>query len=144
MKTADEPDRPEGLKRMEEPEIVPGTIAPVSPATSIMMQDRRKPREHVEVIANLRSAFATWTVVLKDLTRFGARIEGIDGLEIDEAVNLGLPGCRPSMAFVAWNNRHGTGLEFAEPLDLAVYEDLVERHGLGRQNGPAISLRPIV
>jgi len=79
---------------------------------------------------------------LKDLTRFGARIEGIAGLEIDEAVNLGLPGHRPAMAFVSWNGAHGTGLEFAEPLAEAVYEDLVERHGLGRQNDPILSVRP--
>ncbi|WP_395329309.1 hypothetical protein WBP06_14800 [Novosphingobium sp. BL-8H] len=127
---------------MDEPEIAFQPAAEIA-SPVIVAQDRREPREDVEIIANLRSAFATWTVVLKDLNRLGARVEGIKGLEVDEAVNLGLPGCRPAMAFVAWNSAHGTGLEFAEPLDLAVYEDLVERHGLGRQSAPAITLRPI-
>lgn len=115
---------------MNEPEI-----APNPPSITL---DRREPREPVEMMAKLRNAFTTCTVVLKDLTRFGARIEGIGALEIDEAVNLGLPGCRPAMAFVAWNGAHGTGLEFAEPLDEYLYAELVVRHGLGRQNGPAL------
>lgn len=118
---------------MDEPEIAP-KARPIT-------QERREERESVEMMANLRSAFTTCTVVLKDLTRFGARIEGIGALEIDEAVNLGLPGCRPAMAFVAWNGAHGTGLEFAEPLDEYVYSQLVVRHGLGRQNDPALALK---
>ncbi|TCM18763.1 hypothetical protein EDF56_104295 [Novosphingobium sp. PhB165] len=109
--------------------------------TAPVIRDRREP---VEMMAKFRSAFTSCTVVLKDLTRFGARIEGIDALEIDEAINLGLPGCRPAMAFVAWSGRHGTGLEFAEPLDARVYADLVTRHGLGRQHDPLIAPpRPI-
>jgi hypothetical protein len=70
--------------------------------------------------------------MLKDLTPFGARIEGIGQLETDEAVSLALPGCRPSMAFVAWANDHCAGLEFAEPLETTVFSDLVARFGLGR------------
>lgn len=123
---------------MDEPQITSDAGAWASAPSA-----RRDARAQVEIIATLRSAFATRAVVLKDLTRFGARIEGVDGLDIDEAVNLALPGCRPAMAFVAWAGLHGTGLEFAEPLEPAVYDALVERHGLGRQNDPAPGFRPI-
>jgi len=135
---------------MDEPETAPHPALSDShlpdsglPASGLITQDRREPREPVEMpvemMAALRSAFTTCTVVLKDLTRFGARVEGIGALEIDEAVNLGLPGCRPAMAFVAWNSQHGTGLEFAEPLDEYVYADLVSQHGLGRQSDPVLA-----
>lgn len=101
-------------------------------------QERRDPREAVEIMATFRHALTSYTVVLKDLTRFGARVEGIGQLEIDEAVSLGLPGCRPTLAFVAWADGHGAGLEFAEPLDDAIYTDLVARYGLGSLTNPTL------
>ena len=100
-------------------------------------RERRQQREQVEMMAKFRRNVASSTVMLKDLTRFGARIEGIGQLERDEAVSLALPGCRPSMAFVAWANDHCAGLEFAEPLESAVFTDLVAQYGLGRQRGMA-------
>lgn len=80
---------------------------------------------NVELIAHLRRRLESNTVMLKGLTRFGARIEGLGTLENDEAVSLSLPGCRPALAFVAWSNPHCAGVEFAEPLDAHVYADLV-------------------
>lgn len=91
---------------------------------------RRAPREHVEMLARFRRTISSSTVMLKDLTPYGARIEGVEGLEPDEAVRLALPGQRPALAFVAWSNAHCAGLEFAEPLDLYVYGDLVRRYAL--------------
>lgn len=88
-------------------------------------------------MARFRRDLTSSTVMLKDLTRFGARIEGVGLLEKDEAVSLALPGCRPSMAFVAWANDHCAGLEFAEPLDNTVFVDLVTQFGLGREPPPA-------
>ncbi|GGZ00638.1 hypothetical protein ACFSTD_03915 [Novosphingobium colocasiae] len=104
----------------------PATGIPASPF------ERREQREHVEMLAKFRRDLATSTVMLKDLTRFGARIEGIGQLETDEAVSLYLPGCRPSMAFVAWANDHCAGLEFAEPLTSSLFAELVAKYGLGR------------
>lgn len=99
---------------------------------------RRQAREQVEMLAKFRRDLVSCTVMLKDLTRFGARIEGVGRLITDEAVSLALPGCRPAMAFVAWANEHCAGLEFADPLDGNVFHDLVSRHGLGRagESGP--------
>lgn len=94
--------------------------------------ERRHARAHVEMIARFRRDIASSSVMLKDLTRFGARIEGVGLLEPDEAVSLALPGCRPSMAFVCWANDHCAGLEFAQPLDTTVFTELVARYGLGQ------------
>ncbi|SFF91873.1 hypothetical protein SAMN05518801_103175 [Novosphingobium sp. CF614] len=100
---------------------------------SELARERRQERENVEMMAKFRRDLVSSTVMLKDLTRFGARIEGVGLLETDEAVSLALPGCRPSMAFVAWANDHCAGLEFAEPLDGDIFVDLVARYGLGRE-----------
>ena len=94
---------------------------------------RREKREQVEMLAKFRRDLVSSMVMLKDLTRFGARVDGVGQLATDEAVSLALPGCRPSMAFVAWSNEHCAGLEFAEPLDGHVFSDLVARYGLGRR-----------
>ena len=90
---------------------------------------RREVREEVELLARLRRNIASTTVMLRDLTPHGARVEGVGRLETDEVISLSLPGRRPAMAFVAWANGHGAGLEFAEPLDGHVYADIVARHG---------------
>lgn len=101
-------------------------------------RDRRHQREQVEMMARFRRDLVNTTVMLKDITRFGARIEGVGQLEKDEAVTLTLPGCRPAMAFVAWATDHSAGLEFAEPLDDAVFVELVTQYGMGRPPaGPA-------
>ncbi len=101
-------------------------------------QERRNTRAAVEIMATFRHALTSSTVVLKDLTRFGARVEGIGPLKTDEAVSLGLPGCRPALAFVAWTEGLSAGLEFAEPLSEAVHADLVSRYGLGSLTNPAL------
>lgn len=92
---------------------------------------RREYRENVEMLAKFRHGLSSVTVMLKDLTCKGAKIEGVGRLEKDEAIHLALPGRRPAMAFVAWSTEHSAGLEFAEPLDRAILRDLVARFGLG-------------
>ncbi|HUD30194.1 MAG TPA: PilZ domain-containing protein [Novosphingobium sp.] len=92
-------------------------------------------RQQVEMMARFRRDIASTTVMLKDLTRFGARVEGVGALEVDETITLSLPGCRPSLAFVAWANAHCAGLEFAEPLPDPLFGELVARYGLSGERG---------
>ncbi|EJL20987.1 hypothetical protein [Novosphingobium sp. AP12] len=92
--------------------------------------ERLTHREQVEMMARFRRDITSTTVMLKDLTRFGARVEGVGALEVDEMVTLSLPGCRPSLAFVAWANEHCAGLEFVEPLAGPLFAELVARYGL--------------
>lgn len=103
--------------------------------------ERRHPRAAVEMLARFRRGITSSTVMLKDLTPLGARVEGVGALEPDEFVSLALPGCRPSMAFVAWANDHCAGLQFVEPLSTAQFEDLACRYGLAADVPP--QLRPL-
>jgi len=98
--------------------------------------ERRELRRDVEMFARLRCGIARSTVVLKDLTRLGARIEGVGPLERDEAVSLALPGMKPLLAFVAWANEHCAGLEFAEALPEAGFGQLIDTYGLNTGSAP--------
>lgn len=93
---------------------------------------RREYREAVEILATFRHHLTNRTVVLKDLTRFGGRIEINCGLDVDDVVMLTLPGCRPMLAFVAWSSSHGAGLEFSDLLPEATLHDLVSQYRLGQ------------
>lgn len=57
------------------------------------------------------------TVMLKDVTRFGARIEGIEALRKGDGLTLLLPGLAACDATVAWAMGRAAGLVFERPLD---------------------------
>ncbi|PNU03641.1 hypothetical protein A8V01_23275 [Novosphingobium guangzhouense] len=94
---------------------------------------RRHEREKVEMLARFRRDLVSTTVVLKDLTPSGARIEGVGTLQPDEVVTLTLPECRPMIAFVAWAGTHGAGLEFVHALPDDLYTELVSQYGLSSE-----------
>lgn len=96
-------------------------------------ENRGEARRDVEMFAHLQRGASRITVMLKDLTRNGARIEGISGLSEDEAVSLALPNCKPKLAFVAWSNDHCAGLEFSDPLRAGVFDALVSEYAVNRQ-----------
>lgn len=97
---------------------------------------RREQRRDVEMFAHFRRGVATVTVMLKDLTPSGARIEGVPDLLEDEAVSLALPGRKPALAFVAWSNAHCAGLEFAEPVPVGLFDALVSQFAVGGRAPP--------
>ncbi len=97
--------------------------------TLVEFQGRREAREPVEMMARFRHAITTVTVMLKDITRHGARVEGVGALPHDDAVFLMLPGLAPKLAFVAWSRGQGAGLEFAEPMDQQVFAQLIADFG---------------
>lgn len=97
--------------------------------TLVEFQSRREAREPVEMMARFRHDITTVTVMLKDITPHGARVEGIGQLEKDDAAFLMLPGLAPRLSFIAWSNGNGAGLEFAEPLDQSVFTSLVADFG---------------
>ena len=101
--------------------------APIAPAST---PRRRESRETVEMFAHFRHGAHRCTVMLQDLTRHGARIEGHGALQRDEAIGLALPGLAPVLAFVAWCNGPCAGIEFAEPLRPQQYESLLRDHAL--------------
>lgn len=97
---------------------------------------RREQRHQVQMLAHFHYRATRSTVMLKDLTCNGARIEGVNALEKDEAVSLILPGCRPMLAFVAWASGPCAGLEFAAPLEETRLDGLVADHAVGRPRAP--------
>jgi hypothetical protein len=97
--------------------------------TLVEFQGRRETREPVEMMARFRHGISTVTVMLKDITPHGARVEGVGPLAADDAVFLMLPGLAPKLAFVAWSSGQSAGLEFAEPLDQQVFSGLVADFG---------------
>jgi hypothetical protein len=102
---------------------------------------RREERQAVEMFAHFRHGATRITVILRDLTCLGARIEGVPSLSADEAVSLALPGRKPALAFVAWSNEHCAGLEFAEPMAPGLLESLVSQFAVGTI--PASQARPV-
>lgn len=99
----------------------------------IALQSRRAARQPVEMMARFRHGISTVTVMLKDITPHGVRIEGVGALDPDEAVYLLLPGLTQKLAFVAWSDGHAAGLEFANPLPAATFDALVA--AFGRSDG---------
>ena len=61
---------------------------------------RRAPRVGIELPVRCKHGTKRSTVMLKDLNPYGARIEGLDKLRIDEPIYLMLPGLQPKLAFV--------------------------------------------
>lgn len=124
------------------PEPRPATDAPAPvilgvdtlPALDSLDGDRRFARERVEMLARFRRDLASHTIVLKDLTPLGARIESVGPLEMDEVITLTLPECRPMIAFVAWTNGAGAGLEFVHPLPGDLFAELVAQYGLSSED----------
>lgn len=96
---------------------------------------RREQRHQVQMLAHFHYRATRSTVMLKDLTCSGARIEGVAALEKDEAVSLILPGCRPMLCFVAWASGPCAGLEFAAPLEAGGFSELVAAHAVGQGPG---------
>lgn len=102
----------------------PAVAFPASPA--VEAEDvRRFPRIGVEMPVRCKLGVERVTVMLKDLTPYGARIEGLARQRIGEPVMLMLPGLKPKLAFVAWTEPMASGLEFERPLHENVFAKLV-------------------
>jgi hypothetical protein len=99
----------------------------------MLPERRREARQPVEMVARLRLGISTITVMLSDLTPYGARIDGVGNLVPEDAVWLTLPGMRPILAFVAWSKEHGAGLEFGEPLSGQAFAELINSYGLNAE-----------
>lgn len=87
--------------------------------------ERRAARVGIELPVRCKHGTERSTVILKDLNQYGARIEGLENLRIDDMILLMLPGLRPKTAFVIWSRDRVSGLEFENPLHDAVFESLV-------------------
>ena len=77
---------------------------------------RRAERHAIDLLARYAWKGLRGTVLLKDLTAQGARIEGLEGLRQGDGLTLLLPDAPPVEATVAWALGRATGLQFHEPV----------------------------
>ncbi len=92
---------------------------------------RRAKRVGFELPVRCKLGLVRSTVMLKDLTTHGARIEGIPRQRIGESILLFLPGLAPKIAFVIWSEDKTSGLEFEHPLHENVFAALVADFAIG-------------
>ncbi|MFM9935253.1 MAG: PilZ domain-containing protein [Novosphingobium sp.] len=92
---------------------------------------RRARRVGFEIPVRCKHGLVRSTVMLKDLTTHGARIEGIPPQRIGESITLFLPGLAPKIAFVIWSHDKTSGLEFELPLHENVFATLVADFAIG-------------
>ena len=105
--------------------LQPGPPAPVAtiaarpapgPAGAVQPVNRRAERHAVDLLARYAWKGLRGTVLLKDLTREGARIEGLEALRQGDGLTLLLPDAPPVEATVAWALGRAAGLRFDEPV----------------------------
>lgn len=92
---------------------------------------RRAKRVGFELPVRCKHGLVRSTVMLKDLTTHGARIEGIPPQRIGESITLFLPDLAPKTAFVVWSREKTSGLEFELPLHENVFATLVADFAIG-------------
>ncbi len=103
---------------------------------------RRAPRVGFELLVRCKHGTVRSTVMLRDMTRYGARIEGLMFPREGEAIGLILPGEAPRLAFVMWARGGSAGLEFGDPLPGDVYDAMIRDYAIGRQPEPPSPIQP--
>jgi hypothetical protein len=104
----------------------------MQPNVDLIATKRRAPRVGFELPVRCKHGLVRSTVMLKDMTRFGARIEGISDTALGEAITLLLPGQPARMAFVMWIQGKTSGLEFGDPLPEDTFDTLIRDYAIGR------------
>jgi len=97
---------------------------------------RRAPRVGFELMVRCKHGPVRSTVMLKDMTCHGARIEGLHAPLEGEAISLMLPGQAPRLAFVMWARGGAAGLEFGDPLPDDVFDALIRDYAIGCPSPP--------
>ncbi|HWU04005.1 MAG TPA: PilZ domain-containing protein [Novosphingobium sp.] len=111
------------------------TTADAMPDTPADLPDYvpRAERISFDLMVRYRFGEERGNVLLRNLTRGGARIEGLAGLRAGDEVSLQLPALSAAkQSVVVWVLQTAAGLEFRRPLHPDVFEDLVHHHALAR------------
>ncbi len=86
---------------------------------------RRSPRAPVSLDARIGKAGRTLCKVV-DISIHGARLQTYSALTKDSTIWLTLPGVDPIAAEVKWADDYVAGCQFTTPLELDVFDRLVE------------------
>ncbi len=95
------------------------------------LNHRRARRVGFELPVRCKHGVTRSTVMLKDMTTHGARIEGIPRQRIGDTITLFLPELAPKVALVVWSKDKTSGLEFELPLHENVFANLVADFAIG-------------
>jgi len=93
---------------------------------------RRAERIAFDLLVRYRYWTYRGTTQLKDMTPYGARIEGLANLRLGDEVTLLLPELQPKNATVVWIDGQTAGVEFDHPLHGEVFKALVHDHARSR------------
>lgn len=104
----------------------------------------RAERVSFDMLVRYRHAGRRSTVVLRNLTAGGARIDGLEDLRWGDEITLMLPSLKPKEARVAWVSGHSAGLEFERPLHPDIFESLVLHHGQWRERSDTDRMQPAI
>ena len=104
------------------------TSEPYNFATQI----RRTERVAFDLMVRYRLWGYRGTSMLKDMTPFGARMEGLDDIRTGDEVIVLLPGLQPKSATAVWVDGRSAGIEFDHPLHGEVFRKLVKEHARSR------------
>lgn len=103
-----------------------------TPVAPLSYRERRAPRVAFDMLVRYAWRGRRATAMLKDLTPFGARIEGVDNLRLDDGLTLLLPGLRALDARIAWIRGRAAGLAFDAAIPQGQFNDLVRDFATGR------------
>ncbi|WP_298195524.1 hypothetical protein [Novosphingobium sp.] len=103
----------------------------VPPATPVAYMPRRAERIAFDMLVRYSWRGQRGTTLVKDLTRFGARIEGISGLRKEDWLTLLLPDVQPIDAEIAWVAGTSAGLAFDSAVPLEAFDSLVRNFATG-------------
>lgn len=92
----------------------------------------RAERISFDMLVRYRLLGQRGTLLLKNLTCGGARVDGLEDLRCGDGLTLYLPSLKPKTAMVVWTVGSGAGLEFERPLHKNVFEDLIHHHARPR------------
>lgn len=92
----------------------PATMSANAEATARWV--RRADRHAIDLLARFAWKGLRGTVLLKDLTADGARIEGLEALRQGDGLTLLLPDAPPVEATVCWALGRAAGLRFDEAI----------------------------
>ena len=93
---------------------------------------RRAERVAFDLLVRYRLWGFRGTIMMKDMTPFGARIEGLADIRMGDEITLLLPGLQPKNATVVWAEGTSAGVEFDYPLHEEVFKALVRDYARSR------------
>ena len=93
---------------------------------------RRSERVAFDLMVRYRLWAFRGTTMLKDMTPYGARIEGLSDIRLGDEITLMLPGLQPKSATVVWSQGRSAGVEFDHPLHGEVFKTLVKDYARSR------------